>query len=387
MRTHFLPFHSPDLGDEELKAVEGVLRSGWLTTGSRVRQFESDFAQRIGIRHAIAVNSCTGALHLGLDTVGVREGDEVIVPTMTFAATAEVVHYFKARPVLVDCLEGTLNLDPDLVQRSITSKTKAIIPVHFGGHACDMDGILEIAREHGLRVVEDAAHAFPAEYKGQMIGTVGDLTCFSFYSTKTITTGEGGMITTQNDEYADRIRMMSLHGINADAWTRHTERGSWYYEILYPGYKYNMTDIAASIGIHQLKKCDRFWKIRRQFSEMYNDGFSNMPEIDIIHPQVDHQHAWHLYVIQLNLDRLRISRGKFIELLREENIGASVHFIPLHLHPFYRDSYGFKAGNFPNALEIYDRIVSLPLYAKMNDRDIGDVIEAVRKIVSENGKQ
>src|SRR4029077_5711543 len=256
----FIPFHKPAIGEDEIHSVVETLQSGWLTTGPKVKRFEEHFAKYLDCRHAIAVNSGTAALHLALDAVGIREGDEVIVPAMTFAATAEGVLYFKARPVLVDCQRDTLNLAPTQIESAITSKTKAIIPVHIAGLACDMDQIVEIAKKHHLKVIEDAAHPLPASYGGSRIGTMRDMSCFSFYATKTITTGEGGMATTDNSEWAERMRMMSLHGISHDAWKRYTKEGSWYYEILYPGFKYNLTDIAAAIGIEQLKKCDEFWE-------------------------------------------------------------------------------------------------------------------------------
>src|SRR5262245_16809798 len=338
MDKEFLPCHTPDIGEAEVQAVVETLRSGWLTTGPKVKQFEEEFAEYIGCRHAVAVNSGTAALHLALEAMGIREGDEVIVPTMTFAATAEVVMYLHAWPVLVDCQRDTLNLDPEQLEKVVSPKTKAIIPVHFGGHPCDMAKILEIARHHNLAVIEDAAHTLPARYAGKMIGTIGDITCFSFYATKTITTGEGGMATTENPEWAERMRVMSLHGISKDAWKRYTAAGSWYYEILSPGYKYNLTDVAAAIGIQQLKKCDRFWKQRQYYAELYRQGFSDVPEITVppILKREGYQHAWHLYVIQLELERLCIDRREFIELLKEQRIGTSVHFIPLHLHPYYR---------------------------------------------------
>jgi perosamine synthetase len=351
-----------------------------------VKQFEQEFAKYVGARHAIAVNSGTAGLHLGLNAVGIQEGDEVLVPTMTFAATAEVVLYFKAKPVLVDCQPGTFNMDPKELERKITKKTKAIIPVHFGGQPCEMDRILEIASQHHLKVIEDAAHAIPAKYRGTTVGTIGDITAFSFYATKNITTGEGGMITTDNDEYAEKMRIMSLHGISKDAWKRYTAEGSWYYEILYPGYKYNMTDIAAAIGIQQLRKCDRLWELRERYAGLYNEGISDLTEISRPVVIESAQHAWHLYVIQLNLERLKINRNEFIELLKKENIGTSVHFIPLHLHPYYRKTYGYTPSDFPNATSVYERIISLPLYPRMTERDVADVIEAVRTIIKQNRK-
>jgi dTDP-4-amino-4,6-dideoxygalactose transaminase len=313
--------------------------------------------------------------------VGVKEGDEVIIPTMTFAATAEVVLYFKAKPVLVDCQPDTLNIDPDQIEKVLTTKTKAIIPVHIGGQPCDMERILEIARIHDLSVVEDAAHALPARYRGEMIGRIGDITCFSFYATKTITTGEGGMATTKNPEWAEHMRIMSLHGISRDAWKRYTAEGSWYYEILYPGFKYNLTDVAAALGVQQLRKADRFWGLRQRCAQLYNAGFKDVPGITVPYVQPEVQHAWHLYVIQLNLEQLGTSRNAFIELLKQENIGTSVHFIPLHLHPYYRDTFGYRPEDFPNASSVFERIVSLPIYPKMTDGDIQHVIQAVQVLV------
>jgi perosamine synthetase len=321
---------------------------------------------------------------LALDAVDIKEGDEVLVPTMNFEATAEVVLYFKARPVLVDCWQDTLNIDPDQIEKRITGRTKAIMPVHFGGQPCEMDRILEIARDYKLKVIEDAAHALPSRYLGKRVGTIGDITCFSFYATKTITTGEGGMATTENPEWADRMRIMSLHGISKDAWKRYTNEGSWYYEILYPGYKYNLTDIAAALGVEQLKKCDRFWEARQRIASMYDKGFADLPEIRTPACRPDVQHAWHLYVIQLELERLRINRNGFIEALKKENIGTSVHFIPLHLHPYYRDTFGYRPQNFPNASSVFERIISLPIYPRMTETDVERVIGTVRKLAREH---
>jgi perosamine synthetase len=370
----------PDIDEAEIESVVDTLRSGWLTTGPKVRQFEEDFANYVGCRHAVAVNSGTAALHLALEAIGIQEGDEVLVPTMTFGATAEVVLYFKAKPVLVDCRPDTLNVDPGQIEKAITSKTKAMIPVHIGGQPCDMDRILEIARERNLKVIEDAAHALPTRYQGKMVGTIGDITCFSFYATKTITTGEGGMATTENPEWAERMRIMSLHGISHDAWKRYTAEGSWYYEIVYPGYKYNLTDVAAALGIQQLKKADRFWEQRQRCATWYNEGFRDVPEITVPHVMQEVQHAWHLYVIQLNLEQLRINRREFVELLKRENIGTSVHFIPLHLHPYYRDTFRYRPEDFPTASAVFERIISLPIYPKMNQADVQRVIETVRTL-------
>jgi perosamine synthetase len=380
----FIPFHVPQIDEEEIRSVVETLRSGWLTTGLKTKQFEEDFARYLGAKHAVAVNSCTAALHLALDAVGIKEGDEVIVPTMTFTASAEVVLYFKARPVLVDCVAGTFNIDPKEIERAITPRTKAIIPVHFGGQPCDMDAIVDIARRRNLYVIEDAAHALPAQYRGKTVGTIGDITCFSFYATKTITTGEGGMAATDNPEWATRMRMMSLHGISHDAWKRYTKEGSWYYEVVSPGFKYNLTDIAAAIGIEQLKKCDDFAAARSHIAASYNKAFASLPEIRPPACAAEVQHSWHLYVIQLQLDHLRITRDDFIQALKERGIGTSVHFIPLHLHPYYRGTFGYTPDAFPKATEAYRRIISLPIYPKMTEANIGHVVEAVRDVAQQH---
>jgi len=379
-----LPFHRSDVGEEEIAEVVDVLRSGWLTTGPKVREFEQEFAAVVGAQHAVAVNSCTAALHLALEAAGVREGDEVLVPTMTFAATAEVVTYFKARPVFIDCVQDTLNLDTDRIEETITDKTKAIIPVHFAGHPCDLNKIQSIARAHNLHVIEDAAHALPARYHGKMVGGISDSTCFSFYATKNITTGEGGMVTTNNAEWASRIRMMSLHGLSRDAWNRYSSQGSWYYEILSPGFKYNLTDIAAALGLAQLKKCDRFWKARERCASLYHEGFQDLPEIMCPSAASHVQHAWHLYVIQLDLDRLRVSRDEFIRQLQQAGVGCSVHFIPLHLHPYHRDMWGYRPEDLPVSSMVFQRILSLPLYSKMTEDEINRVINTVRTLVKKS---
>jgi dTDP-4-amino-4,6-dideoxygalactose transaminase len=382
-QNDFIPFHRPAIGEDEIQSVVETLKSGWLTTGPKVKRFEEDFAGYLGCSHAVAVNSGTAALHLALDAIGTKEGDEVILPTMTFTATAEVVLYFRATPVLVDCEPETLNLDPEQIEAAITSKTKAIIPVHIAGQPCAMDEILRIAKKHDLKVIEDAAHALPAACHGKKVGTIGDVTCFSFYATKTITTGEGGMATTENPEWAKRMRIMSLHGISLDAWDRYTEKGSWYYEVIGPGYKYNLTDIAAALGIEQLKRCDQFYEARRRIASHYNEAFADLPEIQVPACMAGMQHAWHLYVIQLNLDRLSINRDGFIKALKSQNVGTSVHFIPLHLHPFYRDRFSYQRGDFPQASAVFERIVSLPLYPEMTEANVRDVIVAVRKLVQE----
>jgi len=380
----FIPFHLPDIGEEEICSVVETIRSGWLTTGKKTKQFEREFADFVGTPHAVAVNSCTAALHLALEVVGVTAGDEVIVPTMTFAATAEVVHYCRALPVLVDCQSDTLNIDIEALERAITPKTKAIIPVHFAGQPCEMARILEIAKSRNIKVIEDAAHALPAKYQGRMVGTLGDITCFSFYATKTMTTGEGGMATTENAEWAEHMRMLSLHGISRDAVNRYTPEGSWYYEIRYPGYKYNLTDMASALGIPQLRKCHDFATIRHKYAMRYNEAFKDVPEIVIPHVNEDIEHAWHLYVIQLDLQRLRIGRDEIIDLLKQEGIGTSVHFIPLHLHPYYSNNNTYPLKSFPVANQAFKCIISLPIYPKMTDADVQRVIDVVTQIIQKH---
>jgi perosamine synthetase len=382
--SSFIPFHRPEIGEDEIASVVDTLRSGWLTTGPKVKKFEGEFARFVGADHAVAVNSGTAALHLALESIGIKEGDEVIVPTMTFTATAEVVLYFKAKPVLIDCQPETLNIDPEKIERAITGKTKAIMPVDIAGQPCDYDAILDIASLHGLKVIEDAAHALPASYKQRRVGGFSDITCFSFYATKTITTGEGGMATTENPEWADRMRMMSLHGISKDAWKRYTAEGSWYYEVHSPGYKYNLTDIAAALGLVQLAKAERFREERKRIAEAYDAAFEHLAEVKMPMLAPDRAHAWHLYIIQLNLDLLNIGRDEFIEALKQKNIGSSVHFIPLHLHPFYRDTFGYKRKDFPVASDAFDRIVSLPIFPGMRDSELTRVIDAVTDIARKN---
>jgi perosamine synthetase len=383
VRDNFLPYHVPSIGEAEIGSVTETLRSGWLTTGAKTRQFEDAFRKAVGADHAIAVNSCTAALHLALEAVGLERGDEVIVPTMTFAATAEVVAYFDAKPVLVDCQRDTYNMDPHAVEAAIGPRTRAIIPVHYGGQACDMSELLDIAGRHGLKVVEDAAHALPASYRGTSIGRIGDITCFSFYATKTLTTGEGGMITTDDSAAAARMRMMALHGISKDAWKRYTAEGSWYYEILHPGFKYNLTDIASALGVEQLKRQDEFREARARIAARYTEAFAGLPAIRCPAVRPDRSHAWHLYVIEIDSGQVRIGRDAFIEALRKEGIGTSVHFIPLHLHPYYRDRFGYRPSDFPNALAAFERMVSLPIYPGMTEEDVEDVIRSVTTIVEQ----
>jgi perosamine synthetase len=422
-RSSFLPFALPDIGPKELELVREVLESGWLTTGSKTRQFEKEFADYIGVKHAIAVNSCTAALHLALDAIGLGPDDFVLTSPYTFAATAEVVRYFNAVPVFVDVQPDTINLDPqkladtiqDLkqsifngtspqtlsVQRALSNNSvrrgviRAIIPVHYGGHPCEVDAIYKIACESGLAYIDDAAHSLPARNKGRLIGspmqgTSPVLSCFSFYATKSMTTGEGGMITTEDERLADRCRMMCLHGISKDAWKRYTSEGSWYYEILAAGYKYNLTDLASALGIAQLSRVDEMWKRRVQIAAAYTKAFSAYPDLQLPTVREGYESAWHLYPIRFNRDYFEKTsasgsfRNNFIDGMKRRNIGTSVHFIPLHIHPYYRETYGYQENDFPVALEQYQRLVSLPIYSRMSDEDVESVTAAVVDILEED---
>ncbi|MBK9713264.1 MAG: DegT/DnrJ/EryC1/StrS family aminotransferase [Kouleothrix sp.] len=384
MRNTFLPFALPDIDGDELAEIKESLESGWVTTGPKTRRFEAEFAAAVGAKHAVAVNSCTAAMHLALEAAGLRRGDEVLTTPYTFAATAEVVRYFDARPVFVDVEPLSLNMRADLLAAAITPRTRAIVPVHIAGLPADMDAIRAVARAHDLPVIEDAAHAFPAAYRGRPIGGLSEFTCFSFYATKTITTGEGGMICTEDDALAERCRIMALHGISKDAWKRYTAEGSWYYEIVAPGYKYNLTDIASGMGLAQLRKAERMRGRRAEIARRYDAAFADRPELQIPHDQPDREHSWHLYMLRLNLDRLWIDRAQFAEELKRRNIGISVHFIPLHLHPYYRETYGYQPEDFPVAYGEYMREISLPIYSKMSDQDVQDAIDAVLEVVEQN---
>jgi dTDP-4-amino-4,6-dideoxygalactose transaminase len=377
--TTFLPFHVASIEDDDIQAVVDVLRSGWLTTGPRVRKFEAAFAEYVGATNAVALSSCTAALHLALAAIGLRERDEVILPTMTFSSTGEVVAYFGARPVLVDCEPDSFQISPEAVEQAITPKTRAIVPVHYAGCPADLDRILDIASRHNLRVIEDAAHALPASHRGKRVGSFGDITCFSFYATKTLTTGEGGMATTENPEYAERMRILSLHGISKDAFKRYTAEGSWRYEILDVGYKYNMTDMQAALGLVQLAKCEVMLKKRELLSAHYQAELSSIEGILLpsVPPHVSH--AWHLYVLQIDDQAFSIGRDRFIEELKLRGIGTSVHFIPLHTHPLYQ-RWGYQSGQFPNAERHYECAISLPLYPSMTTQDVERVAEALTEI-------
>lgn len=381
-RSTYLPFALPDTGEAEIEQVASAIRSGWVTTGPKTAELEAAFAVYVGARHAVAVNSGTAAMHLALEAIGLREGDEVITTPYTFAATAEVVRYFQARPVLVDVDPRTMNIDPSRIEAAISSRTRAILPVHLAGLAAPMDEILGIAERRGLKVVEDAAHSLPTLYRGRLVGTIGHLTCFSFYATKSLTTGEGGMICTENDAWAERCRIMSLHGISRDAWKRYTAEGSWLYEILAPGFKYNMTDVAAAMGLAQLAKVDLMHARRAAIAKRYSQAFAGVPELETpAEEPPGGSHAWHLYMLRLRLERLSVDRAAFVEAMRAENIGVSVHFIPLHVHPYYRETYAYRSEDFPIAHREFLREVSLPIYSRMSDTDVEDVIGAVVGII------
>ncbi|MBT9501925.1 MAG: DegT/DnrJ/EryC1/StrS family aminotransferase [Burkholderiaceae bacterium] len=376
----FLPFALPDIGEDEIAEVVDTLRSGWVTTGPKTKRFEQAFTEFLGdsVIESIAVNSATAGLHLALEALGIGPGDEVITTTHTFTATAEVVRYLGADVVLVDIDPKTLNIDPKLVEAAITPRTRCIIPVHFGGLAVDMLEILNIARRHGLRVVEDAAHCLPSTIEGELIGTMGsDATVFSFYANKTITTGEGGMLCTRNAELAKRAKVMRLHGMNRDAFDRFTAKvPSWYYEIVAPGFKYNLTDIAASLGLHQLKRARGFQQRRAEIAMQYQEAFADLPVILPPDAPEGDMHSWHLYVLRLR-DDAPLSRDGLIEALYAAGIGCSVHYIPLHLHPYWRDRYALKPEQFPHSHKAYEQMLSLPIYTKMTDADVQRVIGAV----------
>ncbi|QAZ40113.1 UDP-4-amino-4,6-dideoxy-N-acetyl-beta-L-altrosamine transaminase [Methylibium sp. Pch-M] len=380
----FLPFALPEIGEEEIAEVVDTLRSGWVTTGPKARRFEQDFAAFLGdpTLQAIAVNSATAGLHLALEALGIGPGDEVITTTHTFTATAEVVRYLGADVVLVDIDPATLNIDPARVEVAITPRTRAIIPVHYAGLAANMDAILTLARRHGLKVVEDAAHALPTTCGGALVGTLAsDATVFSFYANKTITTGEGGMVVTRDPELAKRVRVMRLHGISRDAFDRFTAKTpSWHYEIVAPGYKYNLTDIAAALGLHQLQRARGFQQRRAAIAQRYRAAFADLPVQLPPEPAAGELHAWHLYVLRLT-DAAPLARDAFIERLFELGIGVSVHYIPLHLHPYWRERYGLDAAQFPHSQHAYERMLSLPLYTKMSEADIERVIAAVRQLL------
>jgi dTDP-4-amino-4,6-dideoxygalactose transaminase len=393
-----VPYFRPSLDEREKERVNAVLDSGWLTSGKAVREFEAKFAEYLGVPHAVAVNSCTAALHLSLEALGVGPGDAVLVPTMTFAATAAVVRHLGARPVLVDCDRDTLCVNPSAMRQTLDAwrsdaVIKAVIPVHYGGYMADMDQISEIAAYAGLTVIEDAAHTLPASYRNasgdwRSVGTTSPLTCFSFYANKCITTGEGGMVVSTDAELADRTRTMSLHGLSKSAWSRFESKGSWYYEVVAPGFKYNLTDLAAAIGIAQLEKADLFCKQRTRVAAMYTERLAAYSEF-IETPQAaeDRMPSWHIYGIRLVLDELAIDRAQFIEHLKERGIVTTVHWMPLHLHPYYRKTYGYRASDFPVASREWQRLISLPIFPSMTEAEVDHVCASIGEVIEANRRR
>jgi len=380
MRKKFLSFSPPSLGDTERDEVMDTLHSDWITTGPKTKAFEAKLGAYLGAPGIVALNSCTAGLHVGLVALGIGPGDEVIVPAMTFCATANVVEHVGARPILVDVCPDTLNMDPEAVAKAITPRTKAIIPVHYAGHPVDLDPIFALAKQHGLVVMEDAAHALPAKYKGVMVGSRSNLAAFSFYATKNLTTIEGGCLT-GDSALVDKARIIGHHGMNRDAWKRFDKSGSWYYEVVLPGFKYNMTDVQAAIGLHQLDRLEGFQRRRREVVAAYAKGFGDLAAIQLPVERAEVESAWHLYVIRLNLKHLTIDRNAFIEELKTRNIGTSVHYLPVHMHPFYRDKYGYKPEDCPVAADAFSRMLTLPLHPGLSDQDVQDVVDAAQDIV------
>lgn len=382
MRDSFLVFGSPRIEEDEIAEVVDSLRSGWLGTGPKVHRFEEDFKNFVGSKYALALNSCTAGLHLALLAAGIGPGDEVITTPMTFAATANVILHAGAKPVFVDVDRLTMNMCADNLKEKITEHTKAIIPVHMAGRPCDMDKIMAIAKEHNLLVIEDAAHAIEAVYKNRKIGNIGDLTVFSFYVTKNICTGEGGMVTTNNPKFAELIEIYAIHGLDKGAWKRYSDDGFKHYQIILPGYKYNMVDIQASLGIPQLKKVMAYHARREAIWKQYDAAFSDLPVFLPAQVNEGDVHARHLYTLLVDSNKLTADRDIILQALHKENIGTGVHFIALHLQKYYRETFGFKRGDFPNAEFISDRTISLPLSAKLTDTDVADVIQGVRKVIN-----
>jgi len=382
VRKDFLPFHRPWFGPEEEKAVIEVLRSGWVTKSQRTVDFERQFAQYTGAKYAVGLNSCTAALHLSLVALGVGPGDEVITTPITFAATVNVIEHVGAKPVFADVLPDDLNIDPAQIAKKITSKTKAVIPVHFLGAPCDMDKIFAPAKKRKLAVIEDAAHAIETEYKGRKVGSLGSsATCFSFYANKNITTGEGGMLTTDDEKIDEKVRILSLHGISRDAWKRYGMEGYRHWDIIYPGFKYNMFDLQAALGIEQLKKIGHFWKRRKQLVERYNAAFSDEPGLKLLGTGPENKHAHYAYVLVIRTEMLKADRDQVMNAVQAEGIGIGIHFRSVPEHPYYRQKYGYKKGSLPNAEYASDRVLSIPLFPAMTDSEADSVIQAVNKVL------
>lgn len=381
-REGFLVFGSPLIEQAEIDEVVSVMQSGWLGTGPRVAQFERDFAAFKGSQHTVALNSCTAALHLSILAAGIKPGDEVITTPMTFCATVNAILHAGGTPVLADIDPRTLNLDPEQVARKITPRTRALLPVHFAGRPCNMDRLCEIAESHDLKLIEDCAHAIETEYKGRKSGTFGDFGCFSFYVTKNIVTGEGGMVLTRHERDAARIKVLGLHGMSKDAWKRFGDEGYKHYQVVECGFKYNMMDLQAAIGIHQLQRVDAYWLRRREIWQRYNQAFADLPIGLPADPEADTRHAFHLYTILVNEARSGINRNAFLNAMTERKIGVGVHYLSLPEHPYYQQSLGWKPEDYPHATQVGRQIVSIPLSAKLTDEDVEDVILAVREIVA-----
>jgi dTDP-4-amino-4,6-dideoxygalactose transaminase len=382
IRSCFLPFHQPLIDESDERAVLDVLRSGWITTGPRTKQFEKTLAAYVGATHAVGVNSCTAALSLALEVAGVGPGDEVITSPITFASTANVIVHRGAKPVFVDVEPSTLNLDASRLEAAITPRTRAIVPVDFAGHPADLDDIMAIARRHSLVVIEDAAHAIGAEYRGRRVGSVADMTAFSFYATKNITCGEGGALTTDNTAWADRIGIMALHGISRDAWKRYSAEGYQHWDIIYPGHKFNMFDLQGALIESQLAKIDAFYARRVALKARLDAGLRDIPELGFPTEKPGIKHAYHLYPIIVRTETLTADRDQVMNAIQGENVGVGVHFRAVHLQPYYVQTFGFRRGDFPHAEYYSDRTISLPLYPRMTDRDADDVVEAVRSVIA-----
>ena len=382
VRDEFLPLTRPWIGPEEKQEVLDTLDGVWLSRGPKVSQFERDFEKYTDARHAIAVCSCTAALHVSIVAAGVKEGDEVITSPITFPATTNAILYERATPVLVDVDRRTLNMDPDLIEEKITPRTRAIVPVHMAGQPCNLDEILEVARRHNLLVIEDAAHAIGAKYREKHVGTLGDAGCFSFYASKNLVTGDGGMIIASDEKFAEFARVISLHGMSTSAWKRYSKEGSANWELVYPGFKYNMTDIEASLGIHQLRKIELITSLRERWSTLYDQLLADLPEVGLPYRAPARRHACHLYIITLDLERLTVSRDQFMQFLKAENIGCGIHFVSVHLQPYYQKRFGYQPQDYPNAAWLSDRILSLPLFPQMTEADVVDVSRAVRKVIA-----
>ncbi len=377
-KDNFLVFGAPAIEDAEIDEVVASMKSGWLGTGPKVARFEADFAEYKGVRYCAAVNSCTAALHLSLLTAGLKTGDEVITTPVTFCATINAIIHAGATPVMADVDPATMNIAPNEVEKKITSKTRAILPVHFAGRSCDMNALCDIAKKYNLKIIEDCAHAIETEYKGHKAGTFGDFGCFSFYVTKNVVTGEGGMVLAKNEEDIARIKMLALHGMSRDAWKRFSDEGYKHYYVVECGYKYNMMDLQAAIGIHQLKRVERNWQRKQQIWSAYNDAFSDLP-VGLPAPvEPDTQHAYHLYTMLIDKEKAGISRDEFLNVMTTNNIGVGVHYLSISEHPYYQETFGWKPQDYPNAMRIGRQTVSLPLSAKLTDEDVGDVVEAVK---------